>query len=50
MADEILLTRTRMRPSLDKLYCVSDLHLHDVIIRVIKEHRTTFSAEDLSNI
>jgi hypothetical protein len=49
-ADEILLTFTHMRPSLDKLYQVSNLYLHNVIITVIKEHRVSFSAGDLSNI
>jgi hypothetical protein len=49
-ANDILLTHTRMRPSLNKLYRVSDLYLHNVIITVIKEYRVTFSAEDLSNI
>jgi hypothetical protein len=39
-----------MRPSLDKLYQVSNLYLHNVIIKVIKEHTATFSVEDLSNI
>jgi hypothetical protein len=50
MADEILLTQTHMRPSLKNFYQVSDLYLHNAIITVIKEHRATFSAEDLSNI
>jgi hypothetical protein len=49
-ADKILLTGTCMRPSLDELYQVSNLYLHNVIITVIKEHRATFSAEDFSNI
>jgi hypothetical protein len=39
-----------MRPSLDKLYQVSNLYLHNVIITVIKKQRATFSAEDFSNI
>ncbi len=39
-----------MRPSLDKWYQVSDLHLHNLVITVIKEFRIYFSAEDFSNI
>jgi hypothetical protein len=50
MADEILLTHTPMRSSLDKLYQMSELYLHNIIITVFKEHRATFSEEDISNI
>jgi hypothetical protein len=39
-----------MRPSLDELYQVSNLYLHNVIITVIKEYSVTFSADDLSTI
>jgi hypothetical protein len=39
-----------MRPSLDKWYHVGDLHLYNVINRIIKECRITFSREDLSNL
>ncbi len=49
-ANDILLTHTHMRPSLNKSYHVSNLYLHNVIITVIKEYRVTFSAEDLSDI
>ncbi len=49
-ANDILLTCTRMRPSLDKLYQVSNFYMHNDITTVIKEYRVTFSAEDLSNI
>jgi hypothetical protein len=39
-----------MRPSLDKWYCVGDLHLYNVITTIIKECRVTFSKEDLTNL
>ncbi len=39
-----------MRPSLDKWYCVGDLHLYNVITTIIKECWVSFSKEDLSNL
>jgi hypothetical protein len=50
IANNISLNHARMRPSLDKWYQVSDLHLRNVIITVIKEFRIHFSIKDFSNI
>ena len=37
ISDDISIDRSRMRPSLDKWYCVGDLHLYNVITTIIKE-------------
>ncbi len=47
--DKTSLKYARMRPSLNKWYQVSNLHLHSIIITVIKEFRVYFSIEDLSS-
>jgi hypothetical protein len=50
ISDEISLNRSRMRPSLDKWYCIGDLHLYNVITTINKECWVTFSREDLPNL
>jgi hypothetical protein len=50
ISDDVSLDRSRMRPSLDKWYCVGDLRLYNVITTIIKECRVTFSKEDLANL
>jgi hypothetical protein len=50
ISNDISLDCSRMRPSLDKWYHVSVLHLYNVITTIIKECRVTFSREDLSNL
>jgi hypothetical protein len=49
-ANNTSLNRTRMRLSLNKWYPVSNLHLHNVIITVIKELRVYVSTKDFSII
>ena len=44
------LTPTRMSPSIRKYYRVKELTLYNVITLVIKEHLSSFTSTDLSNL
>ncbi len=50
ISDDISLDRSWMRSSLDKWYCVGDVHLYNVITMIIKKCRVTFSKEDLASL
>ncbi len=50
ISNDASLHSARMRPSLNKLHQVGDLHLENVITTIIKECRIIFSKEDLSNL
>ncbi len=50
ISDDTSLHPTRMRPSLNKLYQVGDLHLYNVITTINKECSVSFLKEDISNL
>jgi hypothetical protein len=50
ISDDTSLHCAHMRPSINEWYQVGDLHLYNVITTIIKECRTIFLKEDLSNL
>jgi hypothetical protein len=48
ISNDTSLHRAHMRPSLDKLYRVGDLHLYNVITTIIKECRVNSLKKDIS--
>ena len=50
ISDDFSHNCSQMRLSLDKWYCVGDLHPYNVITTIIKECCVSLSREDLSNL